>query len=103
MSFLVALHTISMGFLFALITNSMNLFVALEHDFQREFCDLWTFNKPIFYNQWVYMNILTKCKLVVKEKKSWDSTFKGGKLHFYEILKPPSARLPISYVREVIH
>ena len=40
MSLLVALNTISMGFLVALITHSMNLFVALKRDFQRELCDL---------------------------------------------------------------
>ena len=32
----VALNTISMSFLVALITNSMNLFVALERDCQCE-------------------------------------------------------------------
>ena len=47
MSFLVALNTVSMVFLVALITNSTNLFVALL--------------KP--------SSVLTKCKLIVKEKK----------------------------------
>ena len=36
MSFLVALNTISMGFLVAPITHSMDLFVALKRDLQRE-------------------------------------------------------------------
>ena len=48
MSFLVALNTISMGFLFALITHSMDLFVALKRDIQREIHDLCTFHKPNF-------------------------------------------------------
>ena len=34
--FCPALNTISMDFLVALITNSMNLFLALERDFQRK-------------------------------------------------------------------
>ena len=38
MSFLVALNTISMDFL--MLTHSMDLFVALNSDFQREICDL---------------------------------------------------------------
>ena len=59
-----------MGFLVALITHSMNLFVALKNDFQRELCDLWTFPKPNFLNYSVYMNILTKCKLIVKKEKN---------------------------------
>ena len=78
MSFLFALNTNSIGFLVALTTHSMNIFVALRWNFQREHCDLWTFHKPNFFNYWVYMNILTKCKLIVKEKKSWDCTFKFG-------------------------
>ena len=40
MTFLVALNTISFGFLVALITHSMNLFVALKRDFQHELRDL---------------------------------------------------------------
>ena len=40
MSFLVALNTISMGFLVDLFTHRMDLFVALKRDFQREICDL---------------------------------------------------------------
>ena len=32
MNFLVAVNTISMGFLFALITHSMELFIALKHE-----------------------------------------------------------------------
>ena len=77
MSFIVALNTISMGFLITLITRSMNLFVALKRDFQRELRDLWTFHNPNSKNHWVYMKLFTKCKLIVKEKKkSSDGTFK---------------------------
>ena len=58
-----------MGFLVAPITNSMNLFVTLERDFHSEIGDLLTFHKPNFKNHRVYMNILTKCKPIVKEIK----------------------------------
>ena len=45
MSFHVALNAISMGFL-TFLTHSMDLFVALKRDFQREIHDLGTFHKP---------------------------------------------------------
>ena len=48
MSFFVDLNTISMGFLVALITHIMDLFVILKRDFQREIFDLWTFHKQKF-------------------------------------------------------
>ena len=30
------------------------------------------------------MNLLNKCKLIVKEKKSWESSFKEG--HLYSLV-----------------
>ena len=78
MSILIALNTISMDFLVALITHTMDLFVALK----REIFDLWTFHRPKFWNHWVYMNILTKCKPIVREKKLFHGTFKVVDLNY---------------------
>ena len=59
MSFLFAPNTISMGFLIALITHSIDSFVALEINFERELFDFWTFHRPNFIKNLIFLKNLT--------------------------------------------
>ena len=62
MCFFVAFNTSSMGFLLALITYSMEIFVALKQFLSMNFVIFKHFKDQ------VYMYILIKCKLIVKDK-----------------------------------